>query len=72
VKNLSEEQSRVWSTISIILGVVCFIIFGLPLGLVAIITGAVAVAQGDDRGYIGVALGVVGALIAFFLLMAFF
>ena len=61
------------SRISIIFGVGSFwmavrqaLVFGLPLGFCAIIVGAVAVGKGDNRGYIGIVLGIIGAIILTF------
>ena len=50
--------------LSIILAVVSFVIFGIPLGIAAVICGSIAVAKGDDRGIISIVLGIIGALIA--------
>lgn len=65
-------QGRSWAILSIIFGVVSFIIFGIPFGLAAIICGTVAVAKEDMLGIVGVSLGVIGALLAFWILLAIF
>lgn len=74
-KNLSvaqKPQGRTYGILSIIFGVVSFIIFGIPLGFAAIVCGAVAVAKDDMLGIVGIVLGVIGALLAFILLLAIF
>jgi len=55
--------------LSIIFGVVSFIIFGIPLGFADIICGGIAASRGDNLGIAGVVLGVIGAALAFVLIM---
>ncbi len=74
-KNLigaQKPRGRTYGILSIIFGVVSFIIFGIPLGLAAIVCGAVAVTREDMLGIAGIILGVIGALLAFWALMVLF
>lgn len=63
---------RTWAIVSIILGAISFLIFGIPLGIAAIICGVVAVAKNDNLGIIGIILGLIGAALAAIVLMIIF
>lgn len=67
-----SKGGRTWAIISIIFGVVSFIVFGIPLGLAAIICGAVAVTKENKLGIVGIILGVIGAVLALIILLAVF
>ncbi len=68
-KNVSITQqnppiSRALSTTSIIIGAISLIVFGVALGIVAMICGVIAVTRNDQRGYIGMVLGALGIILA--------
>lgn len=67
-----KPKGRTYAIISIIFGVASFIIFGIPLGLAAIVCGAIAVAKEDKLGIVGIILGVIGAALALWFLLAIF
>lgn len=69
-ETMSEKESHTLSLISSIFGIVCIVFGDIPLGICAILTGATAVAKGDDLGYIGVTLGVAYVLYIWFILTA--
>lgn len=63
---MNENQLKTLSVVSIITGIIGFFIFGIILGIVAIVTGALA--WKEKIGKVGVVLGiidVVGVLILF-------
>ena len=60
---------------SFIMGIVCFIIAGIPLGTAAVITGIVAITKFDSEteknkwmAYVGIVLGAIGAILAVILI----
>lgn len=64
-RNFVEMQSKMpvsrsMSTVSIILGAISLIVFGIPLGITAIVCGAIAVSRNDQRGIIGIVIGIIG------------
>jgi hypothetical protein len=55
----------VWGWISISIGIVSILTSGIPLGITAVIVGAVAMTKRQKIGAIGVTLGIVGFVGAF-------
>ncbi|MGD8565630.1 MAG: hypothetical protein PVF96_04700 [Candidatus Bathyarchaeota archaeon] len=67
-----KPKGRMWAIIGIVCGAVAFLIFGIPLGIAAIICGSVAVSREDNYGYLGIALGIIAGILAFYTLMILF
>ena len=60
------------SRLSIILGVLSFIVAGIPLGIGAICCGALAISRDEDQlGIVGIILGVIGIILAIIVLPLF-
>jgi hypothetical protein len=68
----ASSGGQVLGTIGILSGVVGLIVFGLPLGLLAVICGIVAIAMGSKSGIAAIILGVLDALMVLVLLNAMF
>lgn len=64
----TSTGADVLAVIGIISGVVGLLVFGIPLGSLAVICGIVAVAMGSNKGIGAIILGVVDVLIAIILL----
>ena len=67
-----QSDGRTWSILSIVFGIISLLIFGIPLGIAAVICGSVAVSKNDDLGIIGIIIGVIGALLAWLILSVLF
>jgi uncharacterized membrane protein YvbJ len=68
----SPTKKRTMSRISIILGVVSFIVAGIPLGIGAIFCGALAISRDEDKlGIVGIILGIIGIILALMVLPLF-
>ncbi len=65
LKTRSDERDDVGyhlAWVSVMLAVMGFFVFGLPLSVLAMVLGAVAGAKGRVLGWIGVGLGVIGLI----------
>lgn len=58
------------AVVSIIAGVIGFIVFGIPLGLTAVICGTIAANAGEPKGKIGIVLGILDMVAAFCIMAA--
>lgn len=56
--------------LSLIFGILCFFVFGVPLGVAAVVCGLIAASRGSGKGVAGAALGAIGALITLIGIMA--
>jgi hypothetical protein len=52
------------AVISIVAGIIGLIVFGIPLGFVAMVCGSIATNVGENKGKIGIVLGIVDMLAA--------
>jgi len=57
------------ATISIICGLIGLIVFGIPLGIIAIACGIPALAMGAQNGKTGIALGILDIVMAIAILV---
>ena len=73
-KNPNTEPSsgaKALAGISIICGIIGLIVFGIPLGIVAIACGIPALSMGAQGGKAGIIIGVIDIVLAIIILIAF-
>lgn len=63
-KSQSSSGAQTLATISIICGGLGFIVFGIPLGIIALACGIPALSMGANNGKIGIILGIVDITLA--------
>lgn len=72
---MKEEKNELkkggFGTASLVLGIISLIIAGIPLGILAIIFGAIALHKEQKYGMAGLILGIAGFITAILLLMFF-
>ena len=59
-----KSGGQVLAVIGIIVGVIGLLAFGIPLGILALICGIIAVAMGFNLGFFAIVLGVIDVLAA--------
>jgi hypothetical protein len=64
----APSGAKTLGTISVICGVIGLIAFGIPLGVIAVLTGIPALAMNAGNGKAGIILGVVDIVLAILLL----
>jgi hypothetical protein len=66
-----SSGAKALAGISIICGVIGLIVFGIPLGIVALACGIPALAMGANGGKAGIILGIVDIVLAIVVLLLF-
>lgn len=68
-----HPQNRLYGRMSVLCGVIALLIFGIPLGLVAMFTGGWAkINYNDNVGLVGLGLGFIDIVLALFALSLMF
>lgn len=71
IEKPASSGAKALATISIVCGIVGLLVFGIPLGIVALACGIPALAMGAQGGKAGIILGIIDIILAIAILFMF-